>query len=427
MTVTPPATAQRIAERSSGTVESSDQASRTPRSLHLSAHMSVRQAVRNGSLTARDESTRLGVTLGLLEHYPPRRLQRIARRASRLLCFFDALWGTPDRAFECSFEQAGRAFDVTGLKGTIIATAHFGAYRWLTLELLRHGVPVTLLVDAPFQQQLELDVQTRVRAMYPAWATQDFATVNSADATALWQLVRALKRGRSVITFIDGNSGMEGKAAADGALELSFLARRVRVRPGIAALSQAAEVPIVPLFSRVAPRQRAIFDVEAPILRAPEETRKAYRERCMKELFSKLEREILARPGQWEEWWLLPHWLAPDCELPIRRRPRPEFQLSLPGLVRTQLALPDGAIWVRSDGKVLDLGSGHSDSPQSGSSQNIPADPCLPSLLQAAECGAAARDWLEAQPRPEAARLCLEREVRSGRVLLQRNRHATHP
>ncbi len=254
-----------------------------------------------------------GAAIGLQGRATRAEIRRVARRSSRLVLYYDRLWSESE-TWE-PFVIAGREHLDAALargRGVIFVPSHFGRYRWVPLTLLELRLPVTLLVDERNHDLIEADVDARIDAMHHHLRPDIFATVESGDPSALWQLARALKGGSVTVMFADGNSGIDGQASPRGAQVIPFLGQSIYARPGIGALAATTDAPVVPIFCHERRDGRPILRFDPPILRAEGERRSVYRERVMLELFATLEREILAQPWLWEEWWILPRWLAAD-------------------------------------------------------------------------------------------------------------------
>lgn len=370
-----------------------------------------------GPMTRRESSALLGAAIGLAGAASRDEIRRVARRSSRPVVFYDALWSAP--AAWRSFVVAGRPHLDAALargRGVLVVPSHFGPYRWTAMALLELGLRVTLLVDERNQGLVDTDVAGRMDRLFPALAWDHFATVNSGDPAALWQLARALRAGRAVVMFADGNSGVEGLAAARGALTLPFLGQTIRVRPGIGALAANTDAAVLPVFAQDRGLAPPILRFDPPILRADAEPRPAFAPRVMHALFATLEREVRAQPTRWEEWWLLPRWLAGPPRLPPPRvRPPPRIPVTLPGLVGQRLCLARDDIWQLALGdrsEVCVLGTG----------AVAPADPTLVDLLAAAEREAPALAWARAQADPAVARATLRAAFDAGLVTLRRGR-----
>jgi lauroyl/myristoyl acyltransferase/ferredoxin len=377
---------------------------------HDEARARLLGRVQSGALAGKRISTLKGVAIGLNASHTREQIRGIAEHSSGLLGFYDDLWQAPEAAFEFQWQglaELDRTL-ATG-RGAILVTSHFGPYRWLAPELLKRGFRLTLLVDEAFQRLLDHDVASRVHKVYSQLSHDLFNTVSSGSTSALWHMARALKQGRVVLSFADGNSGVDGKAGENGSVELPFLGQSIRARPGIAALARASGAALLPVRARNV-GTRGHFEVGPAFALDKEAPRAESLARCTRALFGWLEEQILQAPEAWEEWWLLPSWLAGKLRVPCERTARPDFRVTLPGLTRARLALPDNTVWTLVDGQstsTLDLALGVSEE-----------DPLCTSLFAASEHGHWARQWLDAQTDTSQARSCLEREVRVGRVVL---------
>ncbi|MEM6293116.1 MAG: hypothetical protein AAGA54_17700 [Myxococcota bacterium] len=237
-------------------------------------------------------------------------------------------------------------------RGTIVVPSHFGGYHWSTTGLLQAGAHVTLLVDARNRAEFDADHDKRLLPRFVAGGEFDaqgfdaFETVESEDPASLWTLSKALKRERCVLMFVDGNSGVEGRLRGRGAVELNFLGRPIWARPGIVALAETSGAAIVTLHTRLAEdTSRAVLEFQPPTPIA-EGNRSERHRATMQGLFDDLDRQVRARPDQWEEWWLLPKWWT-HAPAPARRRQgvRPPV-LTGPALARLRLMPSSLDHWV---------------------------------------------------------------------------------
>ena len=382
------------------------------------AHRAAEAAFVPGSAMAlREASAVAGAAIGLAGRASRDEVRRVARRASRRVVFYDALWAVPD-AWR-SFVVAGRAHLDAALargKGVILAPTHFGPYRWIAPALLELGLNVTLLVDDRNQGLVDADVSRRMDKLFPALDWSVFSSVSSGDPGALWQLARALRANRAVLMFADGNTGTGGLAAARGAQALPFLGQTIHVRPGIGALAANTDAAIIPVFTQDRGADPPILRFDPPILRGASEARPEFAARAMQTLFATLEREILQQPTRWEEWWLFPRWLTGPPQLPQSPVQAPSrIPVTLPALVGQRLCLARDDIWVlplRSRPEAWVLGTG----------AIVPADPTLCDLLAAAEREAPALAWARSQPRSDLACNTLRAALHAGLVTLHRRR-----
>ncbi len=133
----------------------------------------------------------------------------------------------------------------------IFCTYHLGGYRGIMAMLLNAGYPLTLVIDRRTltQQQSYIEsVSENLRAHNPAAGTVE---VIEAENPAIGRnMAGALHRGRSILIFLDGNTGVGGLYDRNKRqLSIPFLNGTIVSRTGIAVLAHATRTPIVPLIS----------------------------------------------------------------------------------------------------------------------------------------------------------------------------------
>lgn len=376
------------------------------------AHRAVEASHRGATaemLARREAAALLGAAIGLAGRASRAEIRRIARRTSRIVVYYDALWAD-EGAWEPFAVEGREHFDraVARGKGVIVVPSHFGRYRWVPTALLDLGAPVTLLVDARNHHLLRGEADRLDPRYRPTLRPDAFETVDASDPASLWQLTRALRGGRVTVMFADGNSGVDGQASPRGAQRVPFLGQEIHVRPGIGALAATSGAAIVPVFLHEPKRHRPVLRFEPPLVRDAGEGAAAFRERAVAALFGTLEREVLRQPWLWEEWWILSRWLAGPPRLPASPPTTPRrFALTMPGLCGRRLHLSRHDLWVHTTGGVHELWD-----LSRGTLRAV--DDELAALLTAAEQGAPALAWVRARPSPPAGLATLRRAIDDG-------------
>ncbi len=191
----------------------------------------------------------------------------------------------------------------------IFCTFHLGSYRMIHHYLLRHKVDFTLVIDHnTYTQQGEkfLDLQTS----NPAYCDADFRILDAEQRTGGIQMIRELKAGRSLLFYIDGNSGVGGMGRQDDKVALvDFLGQRLFARKGIAYIAHATSTPIVPLVSfRHADDafETHFFPAMLPDAAQP---RDAYAQATTQAIFRLFEPVLSRYPAQWEGWLYMHHFV----------------------------------------------------------------------------------------------------------------------
>lgn len=217
----------------------------------------------------------------------------------------------------------------------VFCTLHLGSYRLINHYLGRHGIPFTLVVDSATLQE-QGDKFLTLRQTSAIYQDCDLRILNAESPSIGLQLIREVKAGRSLLLYIDGNTGVGGLGRQDEKLtQIPFLERQIFARKGVAFLAHLTRCPIVP----VAAFRHGDADFEMhfflPIGADAQQSREVFAvetTRCIFQLFETLLRRY---PEQWEGWLYLHHFVdlpalrqqhAPDPALALAELPtRPVF------------------------------------------------------------------------------------------------------
>lgn len=182
----------------------------------------------------------------------------------------------------------------------IFCTYHTGSYRHLLQLLGARGIDCLLYIAG---RTLGLQGGSFVSDSAEAAAVHGWRgkldTLDADNPASLLQGVRALRRGCSVVIYIDGNSG--SGAAGEREAGVEFFGRRLRARSGVAYLSHLAQVPIVPSLCRRDGDASLSLHFQAPIMPAGSD-RTSYAIAATRDLFARLAAAIADNPSQWEGW-----------------------------------------------------------------------------------------------------------------------------
>jgi lauroyl/myristoyl acyltransferase len=191
-------------------------------------------------------------------------------------------------------------------KGGIICTFHTGSYRVINLLLARHQIPFTLVIGK--------DIAAKEGEMFSSLfnhlpgnnENSNFEIINAEDPKAGLQMLRELKQGRTLVLYIDGNTGggtntMEN----ENRCAVNFLNQQLFARKGISFLAHVANVPIVSVVSW-RPSWEAIrlrfFD---PVFPDTNKERDAFARETTQQIYDLATPIIQSYPEQWEGWLYL--------------------------------------------------------------------------------------------------------------------------
>ncbi|MDM1452478.1 hypothetical protein HX025_03930 [Myroides odoratimimus] len=197
---------------------------------------------------------------------------------------------------------------------TIYCTYHVGSYRILNMYLLSKQIPFVLITDNQYIEkqgdETYQDIEKLNNQINKGAFNFDFQIINAENRNSILQIRDYIKRGYSLVFYIDGNSGVPLRDNKN-LEEVVFLDRIILARKGIAYISSRFELPIIPV---VAPREdwgkiKLIF--KTPILQVDQDS-SSYIKQTTKKLFLILEHYIKRSPTQWEGWLYLEKFLPQE-------------------------------------------------------------------------------------------------------------------
>jgi len=222
----------------------------------------------------------------------------------------------------------------------IICTYHTGSYRLINYLLAKAGVPFSLLVANGAYRQEQQAMQTLYTSLVQqAGITLDMELMDAEQPHALIQMARAAKRGRSLLIYIDGNTGttVAGEVYRN-LLQIDFGLQHMAVRKGMAALAHRLGLPIHPVLCERAPDKHfryghSIAYHHLPsLLPLPNESQHDFADRATRTLYAQLATFVTRQPEQWEGWLNVHNQLILDTE------PHPAPDLDDPDLWATYRA-----------------------------------------------------------------------------------------
>jgi len=164
--------------------------------------------------------------------------------ANRQLSFLDEAYHN-----SVSWHWEGETLDFEALKSqpAVIGTFHVGSYRFVNHLLVRSGVPIALLVSARVKERQGAAFLMQSQSLGYGDGCE---LITAEHPMAALQILRAIKSGRTVVGYLDGNRGATGTHHLH---TLPFLGIDIRVRIGLAHIAQRAGVPFHGLLTKRCP------------------------------------------------------------------------------------------------------------------------------------------------------------------------------
>lgn len=198
---------------------------------------------------------------------------------------------------------------------------HTGSYRSAMAFLVKYNINVVLMVD-PLAYKYTLEkMQHQYQQVKTAFnSTSELIIFPTNQPDLSLQIMAKVKKGYSVLAFIDGNSGSNGYLNRDNSLQIPFFGQDIYVRTGLPTLSFYLKIPIVPMLSYYDEGLQPRWNVYDPIVPPKGERNPAvYVAESTRYLYSILENALKQYPMQWEGWMFLHRYLtlpAADAGVP---------------------------------------------------------------------------------------------------------------
>jgi hypothetical protein len=191
---------------------------------------------------------------------------------------------------------------------TVICTFHIGSYRLINLLLTKYGVPFSLVIGKDIGAIEGSNFSSLFRSFCGSTSFNGFSIIDAEDSRSGLKMLKELKQGRTLVLYIDGNSGAGAETTEnENSCLIQFMQQQLHARKGISALSFIANVPIVTAVSyRVAWDDVRLRFFE-PILPDKMMDRETFAIETTQRIYDMAVPIIRANPEQWEGWLYIHH------------------------------------------------------------------------------------------------------------------------
>ena len=201
-------------------------------------------------------------------------------------------------------------------QGTIFCTFHVGSYRLLTYILGAKGVPLSVIADREFIKTQAADAiegYGHVQERFTGQRGEELEVLDAESGAMTVKAARRLKSGRSLVIYLDGNTGVGGLYARPNSLvSVNFFGQVIAARKGVGFLSYLTKSPVVPVLCvRNDWLQRELHFLKS-IEAVRGVDRELYCETTTQHLYSILEEYVRKFPTQWEGWLYVHKFLIDD-------------------------------------------------------------------------------------------------------------------
>jgi len=194
----------------------------------------------------------------------------------------------------------------------IYCVNHLGSYRAIIGLLSKYGHDFSLVIDEQVFSKQGEGIRESVKRINEHFQTEsDFDLINAEEFAAAMKMVKQIKQGKSLVIYIDGNTGTGGIFRHDEKLEVvEFFGKQILARQGIAYISFLTNVPIVPVcsfrenirYSEMIHLNNTVMEFYEEIIPTKGVSKKEYCKSSIQLLYKYLEEKTREHPLQWEGW-----------------------------------------------------------------------------------------------------------------------------
>jgi lauroyl/myristoyl acyltransferase len=203
-----------------------------------------------------------------------------------------------------SYEGLSRQFfNLLDSKPAIFCTFHMGSNRVINHFLASNNIPYTLVVANHISNDEGSSFGRMFSDIYRDGTQNNLNIISAQLPNAALKMLKELKGGKSLLLYIDGNTGAGDDSVKNGnRCKINFLKQSIYARKGIAYLSHLANVPIVTAVCY----RKSLEDIRlkffSPIYPNGKQSRADFAEETTQKLYDMFVPILKLHPEQWECW-----------------------------------------------------------------------------------------------------------------------------
>ncbi len=188
-------------------------------------------------------------------------------------------------------------------KPCVICTFHTGSYRILNLFLCQQKIPYALVLGNEVMEKQGHLFASLFQNLPGQSSTDRLNLINAESANSGMQMLKALKSGRSLLVYIDGNTGSGlNTSNNENSCLVNFLNQKLYARQGIAFLAHLAKVPLLTVASYRKTPENICLKFFDPVFPDLKQSRAHFASATTQLIYDQIAPLIKQYPEQWEAW-----------------------------------------------------------------------------------------------------------------------------
>lgn len=193
----------------------------------------------------------------------------------------------------------------------IFCTFHMGSYRLINLALIKYNIDFVLVISKEtLREQKEIYLKAYEDMKKLTGNNSSFEFIEAENPSSMVSMVKALKSGKSLLFYIDGNTGVGGVGKTDDKMiPVKLHNATIYTRKGISYLSHKFNIPIINCFTYIEDNNnidKVTIQFNDPIY--PKDGAEDIQEFSMvttQRIYDEFSEVLTKHPAQWEGWMYL--------------------------------------------------------------------------------------------------------------------------
>lgn len=192
-------------------------------------------------------------------------------------------------------------------KGCVLALFHLGSHRNIITDLILSNYKIA----SPIAGKAYWDFYNAKSNLSPEYG--DNLTLLEVEGSGVGlSLIRAARKSDILAIYVDGNMGPDGYHVEEGATEIHFCNKKIRVKAGVARLARILNRPILPVFSVQNTQGFFCLEFGSPITHLEQSADESHESKIMQLIYDQLSEKVLEFPEHWEYGLCFHRWLVPS-------------------------------------------------------------------------------------------------------------------
>jgi len=190
--------------------------------------------------------------------------------------------------------------------GHIFVTYHTGSYRMFIQHLIKQNIPFCLVTEERYIKEQGATTQNIYKQISKN-KHKELEILPAENPRLIFELTKRLRKGISVVFYIDGNTGATTKKLSENSnlLKINFLNHHIYARQGIAFLAYLSKSPMATVVAKRDKKLNNIIQLKSveTIELMQKYTRNDFINNITEKLYQELELFLKNNFEQWEGWF----------------------------------------------------------------------------------------------------------------------------